>query len=122
MLRCFGVALHETFHAKHTKRWTVEHDIQLAGSEDPADRQLAVNRQLLEEPRMEAHGCRDFPGASVRGRFVTRALQAAVIDVTVAADAARTSATGPGAAGRSPATRGGSPASCVRRSRRHTSL
>ncbi len=81
VLRCFGVALHETFHAKHTKRWAIEHDMQLARSEDPADRQLAVDRQLLEEPRMEAHGCRDFPAASVRGRFVTRALQAAVIDV-----------------------------------------
>ncbi len=81
VLRCFGVALHETFHAKHTKRWAVEHDIALARSEDPADRQLAVDRQLLEEPRMEAHGCREFPVASVRGRFVTRALQAAVTDV-----------------------------------------
>jgi Mg-chelatase subunit ChlD len=81
VLRCLGVALHETFHAKHTKRWKVEHDIALARSQDPAERQLAADRQLLEEPRMEAHGCRDFPAASLRGRFVTRALQAAVVDV-----------------------------------------
>ena len=32
VLRCFGVALHETFHAKHTKRWAVEHDLALADS------------------------------------------------------------------------------------------
>ena len=24
ILRCFGVALHETLHAKHTKRWVIE--------------------------------------------------------------------------------------------------
>ena len=35
VLRCFGVALHETFHAKHTKRWTIEHDIKLAESDEP---------------------------------------------------------------------------------------
>jgi hypothetical protein len=81
VLCCFGVALHETFHAKHTKRWALERDIALAASDDPAERQLAVDRRLLEEPRMEAHGVRDFPGNSVRGRFVRRALQAAVIDV-----------------------------------------
>jgi hypothetical protein len=28
ILRCFGVALHETFHAKHTKRWAIERDIE----------------------------------------------------------------------------------------------
>ena len=81
MLRCFGVALHETFHAKHTKRWAVERDVALADSSDPAERQLAVDRRLLEEPRMEAHGVREFPAESVRGRFVRRALEAAVIDV-----------------------------------------
>ena len=85
MLRCFGVALHETFHAKHTKRWVLEHDLNLAGSEDPADRQLAEDRRLLEEPRMEAHGVREHPPASTRGRFVTRALAAAVIDVILTA-------------------------------------
>jgi hypothetical protein len=81
VLRCFGVALHETFHAKHTKRWALEHDLALADSADPAERQLAVDRRLLEEPRMEAHGVREFPAASVRGRFVRRALEAAVVDV-----------------------------------------
>ena len=48
-------------HAKHTKRWAIEHDIALSESEDPGDRQLAVDRRLLEEPRMEAHGVREFP-------------------------------------------------------------
>jgi hypothetical protein len=41
VLRCFGVALHETLHAKHTKRWAIEHDIELSESDDPAGRQLA---------------------------------------------------------------------------------
>jgi hypothetical protein len=85
ILRTFGVALHETLHAKHTKRWAIEHDIALSESQDPADRQLAVDRRLLEEPRMEAHGVRDFPPGSLRGRFVRRALQTAVIDVILAA-------------------------------------
>ena len=85
ILQCFGVALHETMHAKHTKRWAIEHDVELAESDDPADRQLAVDRRLLEEPRMEAHGVREFPPESVRGRFVRRALQAAVIDVILPA-------------------------------------
>jgi Mg-chelatase subunit ChlD len=85
ILRCFGVALHETMHAKHTKRWAVEHDVALSESDDPADRQLAVDRRLLEEPRMEAHGVREFLPDSVRGRFVRRALQAAVTDVIVPA-------------------------------------
>ena len=85
ILRCFGVALHETMHAKHTKRWAIEHDLTLSESEDPADRQLAVDRRLLEEPRMEAHGVRDFPPDSLRGRFVRRALQAAVADVILPA-------------------------------------
>ena len=85
ILRCFGVALHETLHAKHTKRWAIEHDIELSESDDPADRQLAVDRRLLEEPRMEAHGVREFPPDSLRGRFVRRALQAAVTDVILPA-------------------------------------
>ena len=34
---------------------------------------------------MEAHGVRDFPPDSLRGRFVRRALQAAVIDVILPA-------------------------------------
>ena len=49
------------------------------------DRQLAIDRRLLEEPRMEAHGVRDFPPDSLRGRFVRRALQAAVVDVILPA-------------------------------------
>ena len=85
ILRTFGVALHETLHAKHTKRWAIEHDIALSESQDPGDRQLAVDRRLLEEPRMEAHGVRDFPPDSLRGRFVRRALQAAVVDVILPA-------------------------------------
>jgi hypothetical protein len=85
ILRCFGVALHETLHAKHTKRWAIEHDIALSESEDPGDRQLAVDRRLLEEPRMEAHGVRDFPSDSLRGRFVRRTLRAAVVDVILPA-------------------------------------
>jgi hypothetical protein len=85
ILRCFGVALHETLHAKHTKRWAIEHDIALSESDDPHDRQLAVDRRLLEEPRMEARGVRDFPPDSVRGQFVRRALQAAVADVILPA-------------------------------------
>ena len=72
-------------HAKHTKRWAIEHDIALSESDDPADRQLAVDRRLLEEPRMEAHGVREFPPDSLRGRFVRRALQAAVADVILPA-------------------------------------
>ena len=85
ILRCFGVAIHETLHAKHTKRWAIEHDLELAQSDSPADRQLAADRRLLEEPRMEAHGVRAFPPDSLRGRFVRRALQAAVIDVILPA-------------------------------------
>ena len=85
ILRCFGVALHETLHAKHTKRWAIERDLELSESDDPTDRQLAVDRRLLEEPRMEAHGVREFPPDTLRGRFVRRALQAAVIDVILPA-------------------------------------
>ena len=85
VLRCFGVALHETFHAKHTKRWAIEHDIKLADSDDPDDRQLAVDRRLLEEPRMEAHGVREHPVGTLRGRFVRHALRAAVTDVILPA-------------------------------------
>jgi hypothetical protein len=85
ILRCFGVAVHETMHAKHTKRWAIEHDIALADSDDPAERQLAVDRRLLEEPRMEAHGVREFPPDTVRGRFIRTALSAAVMDVILPA-------------------------------------
>ena len=85
MLRCFGVALHETFHGKHTKRWAIEHDIALSESENPDDRQLAIDRRLLEEPRMEAHGVREHPPGTLRGRFVRHALRAAVTDVILPA-------------------------------------
>ena len=85
VLRCFGVALHETFHGKHTKRWAIEHDIALAESDDPDERQLAIDRRLLEEPRMEAHGVREHPPGTLRGRFVRHALKAAVIDVILPA-------------------------------------
>ena len=34
---------------------------------------------------MEAHGVREFPPDSLRGRFVRRALQAAVVDVILPA-------------------------------------
>ena len=85
ILRCFGVALHETLHAKHTKPWAIERDLELSESDDPVNQQLAVDRRLLEEPRMEAHGVREFPPDSLRGRFVRRALQAAIADVILPA-------------------------------------
>ena len=66
VLRCFGVALHETFHGKHTKRWAIDRGVALSESEDPVERQLAIDRRLLEEPRMEAHGMREFPPDSLR--------------------------------------------------------
>lgn len=77
VLVTYGAAIHETWHAKHTKRWVAEYDAQLE------DEQLRVDRRLLEEPRMEAHGVRDFPPASRRGRFVRMAVKAAVTDVIV---------------------------------------
>jgi hypothetical protein len=85
VLRCFGVALHETFHAKHTKRWAIERDIALSESKDPDERQLAIDRKLLEEPRMEAHGVHAHPTGTLRGRFIGQALGAAVTDVIVPA-------------------------------------
>jgi Mg-chelatase subunit ChlD len=83
VLACLGAGLHEVMHAKHTKTWVADHDQALGRSDDPAERQLAVDRMLLEEPRMEAHGCRDFPPDSSRGRFARGALRAAVGDVIV---------------------------------------
>ena len=85
VLRCFGVALHETFHGKHTKRWAIDRDVALSESEDPVERQLAIDRRLLEEPRMEAHGVREHPDGTLRGRFVRHALAAAVTDVILPA-------------------------------------
>jgi len=93
VVRCFGVALHETFHAKHTKRWAIEHDIKLAESDDPVERQLSNDRRLLEEPRMEAHGVREHPPDTLRGRFVRHALKAAVVDVILPAFAEQLVAT-----------------------------
>jgi hypothetical protein len=83
VLACLGAGLHEVMHAKHTKRWVADHDQALGESDDPAERRLARDRILLEEPRMEAHGCRQFPPDSTRGRFVRAALAAAVADVIV---------------------------------------
>jgi hypothetical protein len=83
VLACLGAGLHEVMHAKHTKRWVADHDHALNQAEDPVQRQLAVDRTLLEEARMEAHGIRDFPPAGARGRFVRTAVSAAVADVIV---------------------------------------
>jgi hypothetical protein len=97
ILRTYGVAIHEVLHAKHTKLWVTEHDRALAASADPDERQLAADRALLEEPRMEATGCRAYPDNTRRGRFVRLALGAAVIDCIVprfAAHLALTTITG----------------------------
>ena len=83
ILRTYGVAIHEVFHAKHTKLWISERDRELAASNDAGERQLAADRALLEEPRMEANGCREFPIGSRRERFVRLALEAAVLDCIV---------------------------------------
>ena len=61
------------------------HDIALSESENPDDRQLAIDRRLLEEPRMEAHGVREHPPDTLRERFVRHALKAAVTDVILPA-------------------------------------
>ncbi|MDO8208969.1 vWA domain-containing protein [Conexibacter sp. CPCC 206217] len=82
ILRTFGVALHETAHAKHTKRWVAEAELD--------DEQLAIDVELLEEPRMEAHGVRDFPAASARGRFVRSTLGIAVVDAILSRFVAQT--------------------------------
>jgi hypothetical protein len=81
ILVSIGAALHEVFHAAHTKPWILERDIHLADSDDSGERQLASDRRLLEEPRMEAHGIRDHPATTGRGRFVRKAIRAAVADV-----------------------------------------
>jgi Mg-chelatase subunit ChlD len=83
ILRTYGVAIHEVFHAQHTKLWISERDRELAVSNDAGERQLAADRALLEEPRMEAHGCREFPMGSRRERFARLALEAAVLDCIV---------------------------------------
>src|SRR4051794_10037592 len=83
VLRTYGVAIHEVLHAKHTKLWITDRDRALAASENPDERQLAADRALLEEPRMEATGCRAYPDSTRRGRFVRLALEAAVVDCII---------------------------------------
>ncbi|HEV2819079.1 MAG TPA: vWA domain-containing protein, partial [Solirubrobacteraceae bacterium] len=85
ILRTYGAAIHEVLHAKHTKLWVSQDTHELSRAPDPDERQLAVDRALLEEPRMEATGVREFPAASPRGRFVRLALQAAVVDCILGA-------------------------------------
>ena len=77
-LATFGVAAHEVLHAK---LWVMQRDIELADGQDEHGRQLAVDRRLLEEPRMEATGVREFPETSRRGVFIRRALASAVVEV-----------------------------------------
>jgi hypothetical protein len=81
ILATFGVGIHEVLHAKHTKLWVSDRDAELADSEDADERQLAVDRRLLEEPRMEANGVREFPEGTRRGKFIRRAIAAAAIEV-----------------------------------------
>jgi hypothetical protein len=81
ILATFGVGIHEVLHAKCTRGWVMERDIALSASDDEKLRQLAADRRLLQEPRMEANGVREFPEDSKRGRFVRQALAAAVVDV-----------------------------------------
>ena len=83
ILVTFGVAIHEVLHAKHSKPWIAERDMALSDSENPDERQLAVDRRLVEEPRMEATGVREFPETGRRGAFIRYALSAAVVDVIV---------------------------------------
>jgi len=94
ILRTYGAAIHEVLHAKHTKLWIAEHNLALADSPHPAQRQLAADRTLLEEPRMEAGGVRAFAPASPRGRFVRQALRAAVVDCILGTFVAQTAAAG----------------------------
>jgi hypothetical protein len=81
ILAAFGVAIHEVLHAKHTKLWISDRDITLNESGDETLRQMAVDRQLLEEPRMEANGVREFPECTRRGTFIRRAIAAAAVEV-----------------------------------------
>lgn len=75
ILTTFGVGIHEVMHAKHTKRWVLEYDLACE------DAVLVADRRLLEEPRMEATGVRQFPERSTQGRFVRRALEATAVNV-----------------------------------------
>jgi hypothetical protein len=81
ILATFGVGIHEVLHAKHTKPWVSDRDIELSEADDDALRQMAVDRRLLEEPRMEANGVREFPEGTRRGKFIRRAIAAAAIEV-----------------------------------------
>ena len=81
ILATFGVGIHEVLHAKHTKLWVSDRDTELSEAEDEALCQLAVDRQLLEEPRMEANGVREFPQGTRRGKFIRRAIGAAAVEV-----------------------------------------
>jgi hypothetical protein len=81
ILATFGVGIHEVLHAKHTKLWVSERDSELSEAEDEVLHQLAVDRQLLEEPRMEANGVREFPEGTRRGRFIRQAIGAAAVEV-----------------------------------------
>jgi Mg-chelatase subunit ChlD len=81
ILATFGVAIHEVLHAKHTKAWVMERDIELSDADDETLRQRAVDRRLLEEPRMEATGVREFPDRTRRGKFIRRAIAAAAVEV-----------------------------------------
>ena len=81
ILATFGVGIHEVLHAKHTKLWVSDRDTELSEAEDEALCQLAVDRQLLEEPRMEANGVREFPQGTRRGQFIRRAIGAAAVEV-----------------------------------------
>jgi len=77
----FGAAIHETLHAVETKLWVAEHNATLAASNDPDEQQLAVDRILLEEPRMEATGLRRFQPGGARDTFARKALAVCVTDV-----------------------------------------
>ena len=80
VLGCLGVAFHEVMHAKHTKLWVMDRDEELLDAGDDASRQVFVDRRLMEEPRMEANGVREFPATTVRGKFVRGAVGVAVVD------------------------------------------
>lgn len=81
VLTGLGAGVHEVFHGVHTKVWISERDAELLGSEDPLEVQLGHDRRLLEEPRMEANGCRDYEETTRRGAFIRKALRAAVGNV-----------------------------------------
>ena len=68
ILRCFGVAIHETLHAKHTKRWAIEHDLAPVRVREPGrpatcDRPPAARRAAHGSPRASA-STRPAPSAA----------------------------------------------------------